>query len=89
MMVGCLIMALTSVVLATIDVILKPEPMRLTIQIILFFEIFIACIPRSEVVWLAQWANQPSRTPRNKNPPLWSGEGNRQAGKGYVECFVH
>jgi hypothetical protein len=30
-----------------------PERMRLMIQIIVFLEILIPCIPRSEVIWLA------------------------------------
>ena len=45
------------------------------IQIIVFLEILISCIPRSEVIRLAQWANQPSGTPRNRNPSGWSTEG--------------
>ena len=52
-----------------------PERMRLMIQIIVFLEILISCILRSKVIWLAQWANQPSRTPRNRSPSGWRTEG--------------
>jgi hypothetical protein len=41
----------------------RDQRMRLLIQIIVVLEILISCIPRSEVLILAQWANQPSRTP--------------------------
>ena len=49
--------------------------MRLMIQIIVFLEILISCFLRSEVVWFIQWANQPSRTPRNRSPSGWRTEG--------------
>ena len=49
--------------------------MRLMIQITVFLEILISCFLRSEVVWFIQWANQPGRTPRNRNPSGWRTEG--------------
>ena len=52
-----------------------PERMRWMIHIILFFEIFISCIPRSEWICFTQWANQPSRIPRNRSPTGWRTEG--------------
>jgi hypothetical protein len=51
------------------------ESMRLMIQIIVSLEILISCILRSEVICLAPWANQPRRTPRNRNPSGWRTEG--------------
>ena len=70
-----LIMALTSVIMTTMDVILKRRECALMIQITVFLEILISCIPRLEVVWLSQWANQPDRTPRNRSPSGWRTEG--------------
>src|SRR5271165_1286741 len=51
------------------------QRMRLMIQIIVFLEILISCIPRSEVILLAEWVNQPSRTPGNRSPSGWRTEG--------------
>ena len=50
------LVALTPVIMSTADVFMKPrfydpERIRLMIQIIVFLEILISCIPRSEVVW--------------------------------------
>jgi len=47
------LVGLTPVIMTKVNVILKPERMRLMIQIIVFLEILISCIPRSEVIWLA------------------------------------
>ena len=52
------------------------------IQITVFLEILISCIPRSQVIWSCQWANQPSRTPRNRNPFGWRTEGVGRLAKG-------
>jgi hypothetical protein len=56
-----------------------PERMRSTIQVIVFPEVLLSCFLGSEVVELRQWANQPSWTPRNRNPSGWRTEG-RSAG---------
>src|SRR5271157_534254 len=69
------LVALTPVIMTKVNVILKSERIRLMIQIIVFLEILISCIPRSEVILLAQWANQPSRTPGNRSPSGWRTEG--------------
>jgi hypothetical protein len=47
----------------------------MTIQITVFPEILISCFLGFEVVWFSQWANQPSRTPRNQSPSGWRTEG--------------
>ena len=47
------LVALTPVIMTTVNVILKSERIRLMIQIIVILEILISCIPRSEVIWLA------------------------------------
>ena len=46
------LVAITSVIMSTADVILKSERIRLMIQVTMFLEILISCIPRSQVVWL-------------------------------------
>src|SRR5271157_5733961 len=69
------LVALTPVIMTTANVILKSERIRLMIQIIVILEILISCIPRSEVIWLAYWAKQPSRTPGNRSPSGWRTEG--------------
>ncbi len=52
-----------------------PERMRLLIQITVFLEILTSCFLRLEMVWFIPWANQPSRTPRNRSPSGWRTEG--------------
>ena len=47
------LVVLATVIMTTTNVILKPERIRLMIQIIVILEILISCIPRSEVIWLA------------------------------------
>ena len=47
------LVVLATVIMTTVNVILKSERIRLMIQIILILEILISCIPRSEVIWLA------------------------------------
>ena len=49
--------------------------MCLIIQITVFLEILISCILGSEELWFSEWANQPGRTPRNRNPSGWRTEG--------------
>jgi hypothetical protein len=60
---GCddwlLVMALTSVIMTTMNAVLKPEPMPSLIQIPVSLEILISCFLRSEEVCFSQWANQP------------------------------
>src|SRR4051794_19076532 len=51
------------------------KKMRLIIQITVFLEVLISCILGSEELWFSEWANQPSRTPRNRNPSGWRTEG--------------
>jgi hypothetical protein len=53
--------------------------MRLKIQIAVFLEFLISCFLGSEVVWCSEWASQPSRTPRNRNPSGWR-TGGKSAG---------
>jgi hypothetical protein len=59
---GCddwlLIMALTTVIITTINVVLKPEPMKSSIEIPVFLEILISCFLGSVEVCFIQWANQ-------------------------------
>jgi hypothetical protein len=52
----------------TMNLILKPEPMRSLIQIPVSLEILISCFLRSVEVCFSQWANQPRLTPRNTKP---------------------
>ena len=52
-----------------------PERMRLMIQIPVFLKVLISCFLGSELVWLSEWASQPSWTPRNHNPSGWRTEG--------------
>jgi len=47
------LVVLATVIMTTVNVILKSERIRLMIQIIVILEILISCIPRSEVIWLA------------------------------------
>src|SRR5271157_1510070 len=51
-----------------------PERMRLMIQITVFLNILKTCFLRLKQLWSSQWANQPSRTPRNRNPFGWRTE---------------
>jgi hypothetical protein len=53
----------------------SPERIRLLIQITVFLEILTSCFLRLEMVWFISWANQPSRTPRNRSPSGWRTEG--------------
>jgi hypothetical protein len=52
-------MALTFVILTAMNLILKPEPLRSLIEIVVFLEILISCFLRSVEVCFSQWANQP------------------------------
>jgi len=44
------------------------------IQITVFRNILNSCFLRLKELWSCQWANQPSRTPRNRNPFGWRTE---------------
>ena len=51
------------------------ERMRMMIQIPVVLRILTSCFTGLAEVRLAQWAKQPDRTPRNRNPSGWRTEG--------------
>ena len=53
----------------------NPESMRMMIQTPVVLRILTSCFAGLAEIRLSQWAKQPDRTPRNRNPSGWRTEG--------------